>query len=236
MDIRNACQYDDDRCLNEEQVVFTYRKYDVELVRELDPAMLGWPDPGDAVNESGLGSNRAYVDLRNLSWGDAKRVLALEGELIARIEQAEDTDAECETIDDELYESDQDLFGLDLGVASTVASLSAASCVPFSSCNAAAFGGDHHESFPLVVFFAKAPMVDLLLAAATEADIGLATGVMGSVLAYSDDIRKFRAFAQRLISSSGSFRAVLKGTGGRRKREPRSDRPKVLEQYQLPLT
>lgn len=83
---------------------------------------LSWPGRGEATDESGLGGNRDYIDLRSLSWSEAQRVYNLEGELIARIENGEEPDE----IEDELYEEpDHHLYGLDIGVASTVAAVSA---------------------------------------------------------------------------------------------------------------
>jgi hypothetical protein len=207
--------------------VFTYSNFDVDVFRRLDSESLRWPKQGEASDDSGLGGNRAYSDLRRLSWTDAKKAFALEGELIARIENAEDSDAECDAIDDELNERDDHLFGLDVGVASTVVCLSAAGCVPFSSCNGGAFGGRHQEAYPLVAFFAKAQMVDLLLTAATNADIGLENHASGYAMAYSDDIRKFRNFAGHLISQRQLFKGVClrtrrAGTTGYRRAQRRS--------------
>jgi hypothetical protein len=136
-------------------------------------------------------------------------VFTLERELIARIEKAEDHEAERERIDDELYEADGDhLFGLDLGVASTVLCLSAARCVPFTSCNAGAFGGHHHERYPLVAFFARPETADLIVAAGSDAEIGLENGETGCVIAFANDIRDMRRFAEALLNRSLSFRKV----------------------------
>lgn len=189
--------------------MFTYPRFEIEIVRDVDANVLGWPERGAAVDESGLGCNRAYIDMRRLSWAEARRVLILEQELMTRVELAPDSAEECEVVDDELYESDQNLYGLDLGVASAVVSLSAAGCVPFSSCNGGSFGGKHHERYPLVVFYAPAQTVGLLIAAAEEAGIGLEGGE--HVVAYADDVRNIVQFARSLISRSSQF------TAGRRR-------------------
>lgn len=81
--------------------MFTYSNFDVDVFRRLDGDSLRWPEQGEATDNSGLEGNRAYSDLRRLSWTDAKKAFALEGELIARIENAEDSDAECDAIDEE---------------------------------------------------------------------------------------------------------------------------------------
>jgi hypothetical protein len=190
--------------------VFTYPTFDVDITREIVLNELGWPAPGDASDESGLGCNREYADLRRLGWKVAKNVHAAEGELIERLERAEDPAAEYDKINDEAGEDGSDLLGLDIGVAAVVASLSAVGCVPFTSCNGGAYGHHHHEAYPLVAFFAKPWMADLLLGAAADSGIGLANQTGGCVVAYADDIRRLRAFAEIMISRSSLFRAASK--------------------------
>jgi hypothetical protein len=192
--------------------MFTHKKFDVEIGREVDPVTLGWPEPGDAQDDSGLGGNRAYVDLRRMTWAEARGVRDLERESIERIESASDPEAEYAAIEDELFESDTGLYGLDLGIAATTIALSAAGCVPFASCNGGAFGGRHHEAYPLVVFYARSEAVSALLSAAEEAKIGLDGGQW--LTAYADDVRKMVRFADALCTRSGEFR-------GARKRRPR---------------
>jgi len=199
--------------------MFTYKKFDVEIVREVDPAALGWPEPGDAQDEKGLGCNRAYVDLRRMSWAEARRATDLERQLIERIASAPDPEAEYEAVEDELFESDEGLYCLDLGISGAVIALSAAGSVPFASCNAGDFGGQHHESYPLVVFYTRAEVVDGLIAAAEEAEIGLGGGKW--LVAYADDIRKMMRFAAALSARSGTFRATRKRRPARKpKLEP----------------
>jgi hypothetical protein len=200
--------------------MFTYPKFDVEVVREVDPGALGWPEPGEAQDETGLGCNRSYIDLRRQSWAEARRAIDLESQLIERIESASDPEAEYGLVEDELFESDEGLYGLDLGIAGAVIALSAAGCVPFASCNAGAFGGRHHESYPVIVFYARAEAVEALLAAAAEADIGMGGGEW--LDAYTDDIRKMTRFAAALCARSGAFRAARKRRPAR-KREPEPD-------------
>jgi hypothetical protein len=201
--------------------MFTYPKFDVEIVRAVDPSALGWPEPGDAQDEKSLGCNRAYIDLRRMSWAEARRIAELERQLIERIESASDPAAEYEAVEDEFFEDDLALYGLDLGVAGGVIALSAAGCVPFASCNAGAFGGLHHESYPLIVFYARAEAVDDLLAAAEEAEIGLGGGVWLQV--YTDDVRKMSRFAAALGARSGAFRAARKRRAVRRRESQSED-------------
>lgn len=179
--------------------MFSYRKFDVQVSREVDFNELRWPNRGEATHGSSLGGNVEYADLRGIGWGEARRVFDLESSLIARIENSADIDAESAAIEDDLYQTAENLLGLDLGVASTVLCLSATGCVPFSSCNAGAFGGSHQEVFPLVAFFARRTTAAQILQTAAEAGVGLKNGLRGSLIAYAGDVRNFRAFAERLL-------------------------------------
>jgi hypothetical protein len=212
--------------------LFKYPKFDVEVSRQVRIADLGWPEPSEAADESGLGCNRAYTDLRRLSWTDAKSALADEAQLIARIVNAADPEDEYSTIEDEYDESEVDLYGLDIGVASTVVGLSAARCVPFSSCNAGIFGGNHHEAYPVVAFYAKPETANLLLAIANEVDIGIENDGYGSLVMFSDDIRKFPMFADAMIRRRKEFNALR--LSAPRVSKP-SAKPEESGQYELPL-
>jgi hypothetical protein len=197
--------------------MFTYRKFGIEIRRNVDAARLGWPKPDEARNDSGLGCNREYIDLRRRSWADAKRVYALERTLIARLENGTDVEEELAAIEEELYEDPgDDLFGLDLGVASSVICLSAAGCVTFASCNAGAFGGRHHERYPLVAFFARPQMIAHIDEATGKAGIGLENSASGHLIAYANDIRDMRRFAKELIKNARRFAAINVRTTPRR--------------------
>jgi hypothetical protein len=202
--------------------MFTHRKFDVEIRRAVQSGTLRWPDRGEAAADSGLGCNRAYRDLRRRTWGEAKLALDLERDLITSVESRFES-FEDESVADELLESMFYLDGLDVGVASTVISLAAAKCIPFSSCNARAFGGDHQEQYPLVAFYSRPAAVDLLLASAEESGIGLEGG--HHLIAWADNIRNFMRFAQSLINRRAAFASLrLKVPRQPRKsREGRSD-------------
>jgi hypothetical protein len=182
-----------------------YPKYNVKVIRDVTSRSTSWPDDQD---DSELGCNREYTDLSHLSWSEAVRVHRLEGELIARIEQAADPGTEYEKIAEAQCEEIPEMYGLDLGVASSVVALSAARCLPFASCNAGAFGGRHQERYPLVAYFARPRILSLLLGCAVLADIGLTIGEGGEIVAYAVDIRHMRAFAGALISRRGDFRSI----------------------------
>lgn len=212
--------------------MFVFPKFDVTISRSVRMNALGWPEPGKASAESCLGCNRSYSDLRRLSWTEAKRVFAEEGELIARIEAAIDSEEEYSTIEEECYDFEFDLHGLDIGVASTVVALSAARCVPFSSCNAGAFGGDHHEIYPVAAFFARPETTRLLLDAAATVNLGIENGDNGSLVAFADDIRSFRNFAEAIVNSRKQFDALRLSPSRAAKRPRTSQRS---QQDELPL-
>lgn len=185
-----------------------HRKYEVEITRNVTATQLFWPERDAAEDDRNLGCNREYYDLRDCSWSEAREVYIAEEILIARIENAADPDEEYEIIEEEGAEEPDDIFGLDIGVASTVVALSAAGCIPFSSCNAGAFGGLHHEWHPVVAFYARPNMVDLLLECAQEAGTGLESNETGELIIYADDIRLMRAFAAALMSRQVAFQGL----------------------------
>jgi hypothetical protein len=186
--------------------MFKYPIFDVEIVRRFEVSRLGWPARGEANDGSGLGGNLTYTDLRRFSWADAARILDKEQELIGTIELIADAEAETEVLEEEIIESERYLYGLDLGVAATVVALSAARCIPFSSCNGGAFGGEHEEKFPLAAFFACTQAAELLTASAQEADVALQGHEY--LIAYANDVRKMQTFARSLIGKRALFDAI----------------------------
>jgi hypothetical protein len=185
--------------------MFRHTHFDVDIVRRVDPERLRWPEARQARDDSGFGGNREYCDLRGLTWSDVAEVLDQESELILRIETSLDPEDELELIADELAEDPGSMMGLDLGVATTAAALSAAGCVPFASCNGGAYGGLHHETYPLVMFCARRQAVPHLLAAAERAGVGLESDPSGEVCVYADDIRRMRLFAVELFDDHRRF-------------------------------
>lgn len=184
------------------------RTFDINVDRNLCLDALGWPEHGEAGpsgEDAGFGGNRSYTDLRRMPWSEAHRIYAYESDLIARISSAEDPDDEYYVVEDELYEDPEGILGLDIGVASAVVALSAARCIPFSSCNAGAFGGDHHETYPLVAFYARPAHAPLLIKYATKTDCGLENGSRGCVVLYAANVENIRKFAAEVISQSNEF-------------------------------
>jgi len=202
---------------------------DVSVTRKVSAADLRWPAPGEASGESCLGCNRTYADFRYCSWAAAKRTVKYEALLLHEIQSATDPLAILED-DDREAEIFENLGCLDLGVASTVIALSAAKCIPFTSCNGGILGGAHLEAYPLVAFFAKPPQVPLLLAAAEEAGTGLENSSGDAIVVYTGDLPKMLAFASALVDQRRAFDGL--------KRYRRPDRHFLTTAYkqdQLPL-
>ena len=141
---------------------------------------------------------------------------------MARIKASDDPEVEYDEIADELYEDDEGLYGLDLGVAGAVAALSAARCIPFSSCNGGAFGGRHLELYPLVAFYAREAHLQALLTAAEEAGCGLENGNNGCLVVFAGDVEALPNFATALIKRSSAFRALKLKSPPERKGSGRS--------------
>jgi hypothetical protein len=82
--------------------MFAHRHFDVEIERTIDLDKLKWPDRGEACHDADLGGNRYYIDLRRLSWANARRVFNAEGELITWLASLDDLDDVEATIEDDL--------------------------------------------------------------------------------------------------------------------------------------
>lgn len=181
--------------------MFEHIHFDVDIERKISPERLRWPSAAQARDGSGFGGNRDYYDLREQPWSDVSDVIREENEMIARIEQADDPAEESELIEEEFTEDPGGMMGLDIGVASAVAALSAAGCFPFASCNGGAFGGLHHEAYPLVAFCARREHVPLLLEAAERSGVGIESDEAGEIIVYADDIRRMPSFAAALLEN-----------------------------------
>jgi hypothetical protein len=188
--------------------VFSYPKFDIEIHRSVDFGILSWPASGEAVDEASLGGNRDYMDFRRLTWSAAKTTLQSEADLLSEIENATDPHDKYFELE-ENEKIDDACFGLDLGVASTVFALSAARCVPFSSCNGGTFDDRHHaERYPLVGFYARPPIAQALLACAEETRAGLTNAFYGSLIVFAEDLPGLRRFAAEVIARSETFRSI----------------------------
>lgn len=156
----------------------TPRTYPVPIVREFDPVDLGAlsDEEADRGEDDGLQGNQQYQDLRGADWDDVQVALDAEAVLFTRFAAAADLDEEAERYDEERGEAElpeDDLWGLDIGVAGATLALSALGAVTVSSCNAGGFGGHHVSRFPHVAFFLPRSAAAEVLAIAEQADVGL---------------------------------------------------------------
>jgi len=169
---------------------------EVEIVRKVDPSLIGPFEGADAVD--GILLNHAYVDMRGHSIADARQIVAEEVELLREIEAIDDDDRLIEVLD-EVYESGSELGGFDVGTGGAIYALSAAGAAPISSCNGGLLGEASHASeVPHILFSVDPGRLAPILAAAEAADVGLLNN-SGHVEVFADCIPKLNAFAERLL-------------------------------------
>jgi hypothetical protein len=181
------------------------KEFDLDVVRNARPKRLFWPARRAAQEDGYLGGNHRYLALVKLSWLELEDILKFECELMERVGSATDPADEEDVVYDELLEEDVGLQGLDIGVASAVVALSAAGCIPFSSCNGGAFGREHFEDYPLVAFYARAAALPLLLECAEHARVGLINGDEGELVLHADRIEKMVGFARAVSERARAF-------------------------------
>lgn len=186
---------------------------DVIIERQIDLNDLKWPFAAIASGEDGESFNRAYTDLRGLTWTDAKRTLKLEKETLSATDYVLDAAEEVVSGDDDLHEQ---IYGLDIGVASTVVALSAARCVTITSCNGAP---GHNESYPLVAFRCRKARAPDILLAAEEAGCGLHPGLDGTLVVYAGNVSTLMRFAEALIDTRKKFGLLRSVMPSRRTKE-----------------
>lgn len=216
--------------------MYVFPTIDVDIDRNASGAGLRWPKGEEVETDSGLGCNREYADLRRMTWRDYAEVAQAEDDLFALLVACDDPEEELDQLEAEAEEAEETgepdpLMGLDVGIASTVIALSAAGCIPVSSCNGGVFGRRHHERHPLVVFCAREPHLSVLNLAATEADIGLINSGDGFLLAYSGNIERMRDFARSLAAHRADFRQLRfrRPKSSKAPQETRSRRRSILE-------
>lgn len=190
------------------------REFDVEIEVRVDIASLDWPERGDAGEDSGLGCNRHYADFRGVGWRAVAAMISAEKGFVDRVSSARNMAAECSALNEELFEEEEQngyhsLWGLDLGVASAVLALSAARCIPFSSCNAGAFREGHHaEGYPLVAFFVRPQMATIIIDCANKVGVGLRQDQHGVVHVYGRRVEDLLAFAGAIYDARRQISAV----------------------------
>ncbi len=165
------------------------------------------PEEAERGGEDGyLAGNKAYDDLRGMTWDDVFETLVCERAVVAVLTAAPDPDEAYETFEvDRLSEWGADaLWGLDPGVAAATIALSAMGATPISSCNGGAFGGEHLEAYPLVAFYVASASPDTLLACADAAQAGLALDAHGCAQLFGETCAPLLAFAFAAIEHSAA--------------------------------
>jgi hypothetical protein len=161
----------------------------------------------DEADEDGsFDGNRAYMDLRAMSWTDVAETLAVERPLLGRLEAAPDLDDEEEAIVEELVTEygAEGLWSLDPGVASATIALSALGAMPIASCNGGVLGGHHKEAYPLVAFYLPTEFAAQVETLAEAADCGLVIDVHGRAQIYGQSYRELIRFAEHALDEHGS--------------------------------
>jgi len=117
--------------------------FDLEIeIAPIDPELLRviWIDE---VSTDGVGDNRLYEDFSGTDWTDVQDVIEAESALLQEASQRSASADEFDLAIDEILEGnypDDDegsvswFLGLDLGVMSAVAALSASGSIPTTSC------------------------------------------------------------------------------------------------------
>ena len=182
------------------------RTYAVTIRRHVDVGYLTVVDNAtlDVADEAGyLAGNAMFQDLSAFTWADAAQAVAREGALIARLQAADDLDAEADEIDEERFDALDDaeaLWNLDVGVAGAVLALSALGCAPVGSCNAGGFGGQHQAQHPYVAFFLPAASAAEVLELAAAAGAGLIVDADGLAQLYADRDLGLSRFAELAVA------------------------------------
>lgn len=179
---------------------------EVALERDLSGATFAWPERPDADELEG---NHFYQDLRGFDWDDVRATVAIERRLISDFtsKKSQEEGASVITALRDSRNPDRDgdpwgtdpLWGLDAGICSTVMALSAAGCVPFSSCNGGVFGDSHVSACPVVAFFMRRDFEPTLIQCASKAGVGVRPFGEGKVQVYASSIEQMITLAELLI-------------------------------------
>lgn len=174
------------------------------IIRDLASRPFAVLEPEEAergANDGDLDGNKAYDDLRGMTWNDVLETVERERAVVAVLTAAPDPDEAYDAFEvDRLSDWGVDaLWGLDPGVAAATIALSAMGATPISSCNGGALGGEHLEPYPLVAFYVASASPDTLLACADAAQAGLALDAHGRAQLFAHTCAPLLAFASAAI-------------------------------------
>lgn len=169
--------------------------------------MLRWPNRGEVHGANAApGGNQYYQDLTKFTWSDARATLEFEAVLLKRVGLSGDPATEEEAVGNELDAVDclgaaPSLWGLDLGVAAAVVTLSAVGAVPVASCNGGAFGAPHIGSNPYIAFFIRPRRLLAVLDWAREAGLSLTATTDGIAVLHARCISDFHTFVNLALEA-----------------------------------
>lgn len=163
-------------------------QFDVDIERTVTADDLDWPW-GVGSERDGVACNREYWSLPSIGWGRVLKTIDQERQVIDRLCASPDYLSAYEDWDRRRDDGEAEaLIGFDLGVNALAAALKAARSLPFYSCNAGAFGGEHYEARPVVAFYCRAELLPFIIEAAEEADVGLVPSHWVGVAAYARNV------------------------------------------------
>lgn len=172
-----------------------------ETIIRIDADLLRWPTDDELEeDEPYFAGNRRYEDFRGFDWRDAILAIRIDRRSIRSIRTGSVAE---EDLRDQLGGStfEGPPWGLDIGVAGTVAALSAFGAIPAASCNGGQLGAHHSYSHPLVAFFARPEMVQQLIHYAKASGAGLTNSPNddGTLLVFSHELEALTTFASQLV-------------------------------------
>lgn len=182
---------------------------------DADDLCVVWLD--EAVE--GVGDNRLYREIAEVSWEEVAVAIPAERELVALAAagavDGDDFDRRADQLVRDRYPGEWDDEGpldegpltsfadLDLGVMSAVAALVAAGALTTTSCRGHYSSRGEHR--PLVRFVCDDNRLPLISSAAVSAECGLHLDPQGMLQLYASDIEAFIRFAEQLAARGAAF-------------------------------
>jgi hypothetical protein len=168
----------------------------VPNICKVDLKLLGKISEARASSTDGLEVNHHYGDLRGCTLEELSEVLEFETSGFDALEREGFSDEAVEELDEEWIESFL-LPGIDFGVASAVAALSALGCVPITSCRGKSLSDGHSHDAPTVCFYCEEAIVPLVVRFAEASGVSVENN-SDMLELYSADVRLMPAFAREV--------------------------------------
>ncbi|HET6609462.1 MAG TPA: hypothetical protein VFG62_22510 [Rhodopila sp.] len=166
--------------------------------RRVDPKKLGWLSGKRAETRANFPANFEYVDLRGFTLADLAAELDFEEAAYRDLELKGFSQASIDEIDRKQSTASAAPV-VDFGVASAVVALSAFGCIPVTSCRGPTLGRRlHSQPAPMVVFYARASHVPLLLEAVSQSGCQIVNND-AKVEIYADELIKLHRFSMEML-------------------------------------